>query len=103
MNSTENTVNIAYLNCRGQTGFNDSKQLQIEKFIQNNYIDILHLQESHIEENTFSACKFIMSNFNIIVNNSPSKYGTASLVKSTLSAEDNILHHSCRIILFNIG
>ena len=106
MNTTDNnvnTVNIAYLNCRGQSGFNESKQIQIENFIKINDIDILHLQESHILEDSFSNCKFIMSSFNIIHNNSQTKYGTASLVKSSLPIEDVILHHSGRIILFNIG
>ena len=103
MNPTNKTLVLAYLNCRGQTGFNESKQLQVENFIKCNNIDILHLQESHLEDETFSNCEFIMSNFTIIKNNSQSKYGTACLVKSSLSAEDIILHHSGRIILFNVG
>ena len=103
MEPADSLVRIAYLNCRGQTGFNDSKQLQIENFIQTYDLDILHLQECHIEENTFSLCKYIMSTFNIIPNNSNSKYGTASLVKVSLPIEDVILHQSGRIILFNIG
>ena len=103
MDPTKNIVKVAYLNCRGQTGLTESKQLQIEDFIKTHDIDILHLQETHIEDKTFSPCKFIMSHFNIIHNNSLTKYGTASLIKSSLSIEDVILHHSGRIILFNIG
>ena len=103
MNPTNNTVVVAYLNCRGQTGFNESKQLQVENFLKTSNIDILHLQESHVEDDTFSQCKFILSNYTIIHNNSQSRYGTASLVKSCLSVEDIILHHSGRLIFFNIG
>ena len=99
---TENILKIAYLNCHGQTGLSLSKQLQIEDFIKQNKVDILHLQETFIEEDSFSQCKFISSNFNIIHNNSHNKYGTASLVKFYLPAQDVILHHSGRIILFNI-
>ena len=44
-----------------------------------------------------------MSNFSIIQNNSQTRYGTASLVKSSLVVDDIILHHSGRVILFNIG
>ena len=88
METTENIVNIAYLNWKGQTGFNDSKQLQTEKFMKSYDIDILHLQECHVEENTFTLCKFIMSDYNIIHNNSNTKYGTASLVKTSLAVED---------------
>ena len=99
---TENILKIAYLNCHGQTGLSISKQLQIEDFIKQNKVDILHLQETFIEEDSFSQCKFISSNFNIIHNNSHNKYGTASLVKFYLPVQDVILHHSGRIILFNI-
>ena len=103
MNFTLDTLVLAYLNCRGQTGFTESKQFQVENFIKCYDIDILHLQESHIEDDTFSQCKFIMSNFSIIRNNSQTRYGTASLVKSSLAVDDIILHHSGRVILFNIG
>ena len=103
MNNLENILNVDYLNCRGQSGFNTLKQLQIENFMKTHRLDILHLQECHIEDNTFSSCKFIMSNFNIIHNNSNNKYGTASLVKSSLPIEGVILHHSGRVIFFNIG
>ena len=103
MNNLDISFRIAYLNCRGQTGFTVSKQLQVENFIKTYDVDILHLQECHIETDTFSSCRLINSSFTIIHNNSSSKYGTASLVKSTLPVEDVILHHSGRIILFNIG
>ena len=51
-----NQINIAFINIRGQTGLNLAKQVQLEDFIKQNRIDILHLQESNIEENTFSDC-----------------------------------------------
>ena len=102
MHFNSSTITIAYLNCRGQTGLNISKQRQIEHFLQTHSIDILHLQESHLDEETFSQCNFISSNFNIIQNNSNTKYGTASIVKNTLTPEGIILHQSGRIIIFNI-
>ena len=102
MDPADNLLVVAYLNCHGQTGFNLSKQLQIEDFIKVYEIDILHLQETFIEDDTFSECNFIISNFTIIHNNSHNRYGTASLVKSCLPAENIILHESGRIILFNI-
>ena len=39
-----NTLNIAYINIRGQTGFNLAKQVEIEDFIKQFKIDVLHLQ-----------------------------------------------------------
>ena len=102
MEPTDNILVLAYLNTHGQTGLNLSKQLQIEEFLNSNKIDILHLQETFIDDDTFSQCSYINSNFIIIHNNSNNMYGTASLVKSTLPTENIILHESGRIILFNI-
>ena len=73
------------MNIRGQTGLNVEKQLQIEHFIQQNSIDILHCQEIDISEDTFEECNYINSTFDIISINSPNMYGTASLVKNELS------------------
>ena len=94
---------VGYLNCRGQTGFTVSKQLQIEIFLQSNNIDVLHLQETRIQDDTFSECHFIASNYSLIQNNSHNQYGTASLVRNSFFPEDIILHHSGRVLLFNIG
>ena len=75
------------MNIHGQTKLPTLKQLQIEDSLKYNNIDILHLQESDIDEETFSQCNFISSNFNIISNNSESKYGTSSLIRSDLNFE----------------
>ena len=75
----ENVLTIAYLNIRGQTGLPVVKQLQIQDFIKFNKCDIVHLQEVYIDDQSFSSCEFINSNFNIVPNNGPNKYSTASL------------------------
>ena len=98
----EHFLNIAYINIRGQTGLNLQKQLQIEHFITQNEIDILHCQEIDVSEDTFSECNIITSSYNIITNNSQNKYGTATLVKNELSVENIILDTSGRIIIFDI-
>ena len=101
--SSTSILTVAYLNCRGQTGFNVSKQLQIENYLQAHNIDILHLQECKIDDETFSECNFISSNYSVIKNNSHNQYGTASIVKNHFSPEGIILHQSGRLIIFNIG
>ena len=68
-----------------------------------NKIDILHLQESDINADTFSDCNFISSSFNIIINNSESKYGTASLIRSDLNFENVRCDTAGRAIVFDIG
>ena len=65
-----NILSVAYLNIRGQSGLTVVKQLQVEAFVKSNHCDIVHLQEAHIEEDTFSTCDFICSSYNIIDNNS---------------------------------
>ena len=99
----KNILTIAYLNIRGQSSFTESKQKQVEAFAKFNKCDIVHLQEAHIEDDTFSNCEFISSSYNIIPNNSPSKYGTASLVRSELSPENIQFDQEGRVIVFDIG
>ena len=61
------------------------------------------MQEAHIEENTFSECKLITSGYNIIANNSQNKYGTASLIKNELEAENIVMDKEGRVIIFEVG
>ena len=65
-------------------------------------VDILHLQEIQINEDTFDTCDFISSNFNIISNNSENKYGTASLIRSDLSYRNIRCDTSGRAIVFDV-
>ena len=83
--SSNNLLTIAYINIHGQTKLSDAKQVQIEDFIKYNKIDIAHLQEIEICDETFSNCNFISSSFNIFTNNAGNKYGTSSLVKNIFS------------------
>ena len=67
--TSENYIlTVAYVNIRGQSGLTESKQKQIEAFTKFNNCDIVHLQESHIEEETFSNCDYLTSSYNIIAN-----------------------------------
>ena len=88
MNSVNNILNIAYVNTCGQTKLTEWKQLQIEAFAKYKKIDILHLQETEICDETFENCKFISGNYNIISNNSSNSYGTSTLIKSELKYEN---------------
>ena len=83
-------LTIAYMNIRGQTGLPLSKQLQIQDFLVHYKVDILHLQEIDLSDDTFNECTTICSAYNIFSNNSPNKYFTASLVSTVLEV-DNIL------------
>ena len=80
----ENVLKIGFMNIRGQTGLTSQKQLQIESFIIREKIDILHLQEINISDDSFSSCSEISSSYNIIANNAINKYGTATIIKSDL-------------------
>ena len=100
---SESILTISYVNIRGQTGLQVEKQFQIEAFIKINKCDILHLQECHIESDTFSECNFIQSNFTVITNNAQNKYGTASLVKNDLLVENVMYDTDGRLIVFEIS
>ena len=91
------------MNIHGQTGLSCTKQTQIESFISKEKIDILHLQEVNIDEDSFSTCHHGLSNYNLISNNSPTGYGTASLIKSDLIPANIQFDSSGRIIMFDIG
>ena len=104
MKKPENSIlTVAFINIRGQSGLTVVKQLQIEAFAKSNQCDIVNLQEAHLEEDTFSSCDFICSSYNIIYNNSITKYGTASLVKAELCAENIRVDSQGRVIMFDIG
>ena len=91
------------MNIHGQTKLPTVKQLQIQDFIKYNHVDILHMQECEIGEDTFASCDTISSNFNLISNNSENQYGTASLVRSDLSFQNVRCDTSGRGIVFDIG
>ena len=103
MSGSSEILSIGFVNIRGQSGLTSVKQAQIESFLQKQKLDVLHLQEINICENSFSNCNIISSSYNIISNNSPSKYGTASLIKSEFITENINLDSNGRAIVFNIG
>ena len=100
---TSNILTIAYINVRGQTGLEHSKQVQIQHLLQVYNIDILNCQETNILDSSFENCDFINSSFNIISNNASNKYGTCCLVSTSLEPA-NIKFDTCgRAITFDIG
>jgi exonuclease III len=103
MMTHQNTLEIAYLNIHGQSKLGDSKQRQIDHFLSFHNIDILHLQESHLNPNTFDSCQYISENFETVYNNSPTKYGVASIIKNNLTYDNLRMDLSGRIIVFDIG
>ena len=96
-------LTVAYINIHGQTKLTDSKQFQIEDFLKYNKVDVAHLQETEICDDTFSNCNYISSSFNILANNAVNKYGTSSLIKSELSYENVKYDKAGRAIVFDLG
>ena len=103
MNIFNKFLSIGFLNTRGQTGLTNAKQNQIETFLIKEKLDILNLQEIHISEDSFSTCNGICASFNILSNNSITKYGTASIVTSDLQPENIRLDSNGRVIIFDVG
>ena len=94
---------LAYMNIRGQTGLDITKQVQIEHFLRFYNIDILNCQEINILGDSFENCDFINSSYNIISNNASNKYGTCCLVSSTLQAENIKYDTNGRVIIFDVS
>ena len=94
-----NQINIAYINCYGQSKL----PIAIQSYVCTNKLDIIHLQECKIDEDTFAQCGFLTGNFNIYSNNKPdgSFYGTASLVRSDLSVTNIHMDNDGRVIIFD--
>ena len=95
-------LTIAYMNIHGQTGLDESKQVQIEQFIKSYNVDILNCQEINILEETFRNCNLIASSYEIIQNNDANKYGTCCIVSSSLETDNIKLDTNGRIISFDI-
>ena len=103
MDSSENNYfRIAFMNIHGQSGLSVTKEKQIEDFLQRNNVDVLHFQEINIGDNSFSCCSYISANYYIISNNAINKYGTATIVRNSLSAENIRMDSHGRAIFFNI-
>ena len=96
-------LNVAFINCVGQSRFNVSKQLEIQRYIKSCKLDILHLQECKIDEESFASCHYICSNFNIFSNNTPNDtcYGTASLVRCDIEVTNLHSDDAGRVIVFD--
>ena len=77
-------LSILNLNTYGQTKFTPEKQLEVQDMIKFYKCDIIHLQESDCNEDTFKHCNYVKNNFILITNNSQTKYGTACLIKNSL-------------------
>ena len=97
-----NKIKVGFMNVKGQSKLNVEKQMQIEDFLRRYKCDILNLQETNIEPETFSACNFISSNYSILANNSSNNYGTSSLIKSEFVVENVRCDSDGRVLVFDI-
>ena len=61
MHNKNEILSIGFINIRGQTGLTSAKQAQIQSFLVKQEIDILHLQEINICDDSFSTCDVICS------------------------------------------
>ena len=94
---------VATLNLRGQTKMNLSKLLQLEELLKSLKFAVIFFQESHIQDTTFENCPYIKSNFQLLINNSPTGYGTSALVNNSLKIENVKAIPGGRILYFEIN
>ena len=101
-NKEEKTLSVGFLNIYGQTNFNQAKVNQIEFLVKTNKIDILHLQETNISEETFENSNYLKNNYQILFQNNESGFGVCSLIKNDLETKNVLLHPSGRLISFDV-
>jgi len=94
-------MKAAFLNTYGQTGLSNQKLLELENFIEHNRLGIVCLQDTDIQENTFSGCS-ILNRFTPIINNNKSGYGTCTLVRKKLAYENVIKDSEGRLISIDV-
>ena len=91
-------LKIGFINIYGRTGFRSNKVLELENFIDHHKLDVICLQETDIDQNTFSECN-ILRRFSLIINNSSTGYGTCTLAQlSNLDLMFSCLSLSCQNI-----
>ena len=98
----ETFLTISFINAVGQSGLPRTKQCQIESFLKRENIDILNIQEIDVCDESFSMCPLISSSYNILSNNSPTRYGTAVILKSDLNPQNVQFDSNGRVIIFEI-
>ena len=95
-------LTVGSLNIRGQLTFGHSRILQLEDFVKQYNIDVLNLQETDFKEDVFQDNDFLFSNYQLIINNSPKGFGTATLLKNDLEF-DNVKMDTCgRLISYDL-
>ena len=94
-------MKVAFINTYGQSGLSSQKLLELENFIEYNRLDIVCLQETDIQENTFSGCS-ILNRFIPVINNSKSGYGTCTLIRNNFTYENVIKDSEGRLISVDV-
>ena len=95
-------VKVAFINIYGQSGLSFQKLVELENFIQKYKLDIVGLQETNIDEDTFSECNYIYKNYFPIYNNNKSGYGTCMLVKKEFTISNIVKDSDGRVICLDI-
>ena len=93
---------VATLNLRGQTKMPLPKLLQLEELLKTIKPAIIFFQESQLQNNTFENCPFINCNYQLLINNSPTGYGTGALINNSLKVDNVKALPGGRILYFEI-
>ena len=95
-------LTVGSLNLRGQLTLGHSRILQLEDFVKQFKIDVLNLQETDLKDDVFEDKDFLFSNYELIINNSPKKFGTAVLIKNDLEYDNIKMDTEGRLISYDL-
>ena len=96
-------MTIGYINVYNQGGLDLGKQLEIEQHVRDYRLDVVHLQEINMSGEVFRDCPYLTSSFAFLANlNSPTGFGTASLVKNSFAVDGFRCDKEGRVICFEL-
>ena len=94
---------VASLNIRGQLTLSQARILQLEDFIKHFKIDILNLQETDLKADSFADNNFLFSNFDLLINNSPKKFGVSTLIKNDIAYDNVKIDTEGRVLSYELS
>ena len=93
---------MASINAYGQNGFKPDKNNIIADFMRKFKIGIVCFKETNINDQTYENNYFILDNFDLVINNPISGYGTSILISNSIKYENVRYNTDARAISIDL-
>ena len=95
-------LTIGSLNVRGQLALSEARILNLVDFIKQYKIDILNLQETNLNDDSFEKNDFLSQNYQFIYNNAPNGFGTAVILKNDINFSNMKIDTKGKMICYDL-